>query len=79
MESRLSDHNIELISNNVVEKLIAKLPPLMCTMMKEIMPGAINHYEEERENSTRIRKVAKKFMDQNPHVFNKELKARREK
>ena len=79
MTFQLSDNDLEKITNNVVEKLASKLPPLLCAMMKDMMPGAINQYEEERENNVRTKRNAENFMHYNPSVFNKHLKARKDK
>ena len=75
MASRLSDDEIEQISEKVASKLGNKL----WDIMKELMPGAISMCEEERRNAEQITSEATSFVRSHPETFKTNLRYRREK
>ena len=75
MATRLSEPEIELISEKVAEKLEGKLR----SIMNELLPCAINTYNDERNNIEEFKREARNFINAHQRTIKTNMKNRKEK
>ena len=75
MANGLTEPEIEKLS----ERVAAKLGEKLWSIMKELLPGAINSYDDTRKNLEQVKKDARNFMNTHSRTFKTNMKHRREK